>query len=167
MINTVVKSDGSSVPFEPERLNKAAIFGDDGSGNWSHIAMDAYKRLYDGCTTREVNQALIDACVSRKDEAHSRMAGRVLIGQIYKEAYGGFTKIPTLFNFYHYMTSIGYWEDMGYDSFDLVKLETVINHSKDLDYGYAVLKQFRDKYGIKDNINDVLFESPQMMFRIS
>lgn len=164
MINTVVKSDGTEVVFEPERLNKAAIFGDDGNGNWSHISMDAYKRLYDGCTTREVNQALIDACVSRKDEAHSRMAGRVLIGQIYKEAYGGFTKIPTLFNFYHYMTNIGYWEDMGYDSFDLIKLEEAIDHSKDLSYGYAVLKQFRDKYGIKDNINDVLFESPQMMF---
>ncbi|WNT48172.1 ribonucleoside-diphosphate reductase large subunit [Salmonella phage SPLA5a] len=126
--------------------------------------MDAYKRLYDGCTTREVNQALIDACVSRKDEAHSRMAGRVLIGQIYKEAYGGFSKIPALYNFYHEMIEKGYWEDMGYGQMELVELESVINHSKDLDYGYAVLKQFRDKYGIKDNINDVLFESPQMMF---
>ncbi|ADP02533.1 ribonucleotide reductase of class Ia (aerobic), alpha subunit [Salmonella phage GEC_vB_MG] len=164
MINTVVKSDGTKVPFEPERLNKAAIFGDDGNGNWSHISMDAYKRLYDGCTTREVNQALIDACVSRKDEAHSRMAGRVLIGQIYKEAYGGFSKIPALYNFYHEMIEKGYWEDMGYGQMELVELESVINHSKDLDYGYAVLKQFRDKYGIKDNINDVLFESPQMMF---
>ncbi|WAK45531.1 ribonucleotide reductase of class Ia (aerobic) alpha subunit [Cronobacter phage EspYZU12] len=164
MINTVVKSDGTKVPFEPERLNKAAIFGDDGNGNWSHISMDAYKRLYDGCTTREVNQALIDACVSRKDEAHSRMAGRVLIGQIYKEAYGGFSKIPALYNFYHEMIEKGYWEDMGYGQMELVELDSVINHSKDLDYGYAVLKQFRDKYGIKDNINDVLFESPQMMF---
>lgn len=27
MITTVVKSNGTRVPFEPERLNKAAIFG--------------------------------------------------------------------------------------------------------------------------------------------
>lgn len=164
MINTVVKSDGSKVPFEAERLNKAAIFGDDGNGNWSHIAMDAYKRLYDGCTTREVHQAMIDACVSRKDEYHAKTAGRLLIGQIYKEAYGGFTKIPTLDIFYDSMTQRGYWENMGYDQFELKKLDRVIDHGKDLTYGYAVLKQFRDKYGIKDNINDILFESPQMMF---
>lgn len=164
MITKVIKSDGSEVVFDPERLNKAAIFGDDGNGNWSHIALDAYKRLYDGCTTKEVNQAIIDACISRKDEAHARMAGRVLVGQIYKEAFGGFTKIPSLPNFYHRMVDSGYWEDMGYTGLELTALEAVIDHSKDLSYGYAVLKQFRDKYGIKDAVNDILFESPQMMF---
>lgn len=164
MITKVIKSDGSEVVFDPERLNKAAIFGDDGNGNWSHIALDAYRRLYDGCTTKEVNQAIIDACISRKDEAHARMAGRVLVGQIYKEAFGGFTKIPSLPNFYHRMVDSGYWEDMGYTGLELTALEAVIDHSKDLSYGYAVLKQFRDKYGIKDAVNDILFESPQMMF---
>lgn len=164
MITKVIKSDGSEVVFDPERLNKAAIFGDDGNGNWSHIALDAYRRLYDGCTTKEVNQAIIDACISRKDEAHARMAGRVLVGQIYKEAFGGFTKIPSLPNFYHRMVDSGYWEDMKYTGLELTALEAVIDHSKDLSYGYAVLKQFRDKYGIKDAVNDILFESPQMMF---
>ena len=164
MITKVIKSDGSEVVFDPERLNKAAIFGDDGNGNWSHIALDAYKRLYDGCTTKEVNQAIIDACISRKDEAHARMAGRVLVGQIYKEAFGGFTKIPSLPNFYHRMVDSGYWEDMKYTGLELTALEAVIDHSKDLSYGYAVLKQFCDKYGIKDAVNDILFESPQMMF---
>lgn len=164
MITKVIKSDGSEVVFDPERLNKAAIFGDDGNGNWSHIALDAYKKLYDGCTTKEVNQAIIDACISRKDEAHARMAGRVLVGQIYKEAFGGFTKIPSLPNFYHRMVDSGYWEDMKYTGLELTALEAVIDHSKDLSYGYAVLKQFRDKYGIKDAVNDILFESPQMMF---
>ena len=164
MITTVVKSDGTSVPFEPERLNKAAIFGDDGNGNWSAIALDAYKRLYDGCSTREVHQAMINACTDRKDQAHAKMAGRLLIGQIYKEAYGGFTHIPSLSSFYQSMIGRGYWEDMGYDVLDLLQFDVAIEHSKDLGYNYAILKQFRDKYGIKDNINDVLFESPQMMF---
>ncbi|WP_205845948.1 ribonucleoside-diphosphate reductase subunit alpha [Escherichia coli] len=164
MITKVIKSNGCEVAFDPERLNKAAIFGDDGNGNWSHIALDAYKRLYDGCTTKEVNQAIIDSCVSRKDEAHSRMAGRVLIGQIYKEAFGGFTKIPSLPSFYNTMVEKGYWEDMGYSFTELNTLDAVIDHSKDLGYGYAVLKQFRDKYGIKDTLKDTLFESPQMMF---
>lgn len=164
MINTVVKSDGTVTPFEPERLNKAAIFGDNGNGNWSQISLEAYKRLYDGCTTKQISQAIISACVDHKDQAHSDMAGRVLVGVIYKEAFGGFTKIPTLPTFYGKMVDAGLWEEMGYDTFELSVLEESIDHSKDLDYGYAVLKQFRDKYGIKDNINDILYESPQMMF---
>lgn len=45
--------------------------------------------------------------MSRKDEAHSRMAGRVLIGQIYKEAFGGFKKIPSLTEFYQDMVMRG------------------------------------------------------------
>ena len=164
MITTVVKSNGTRVPFEPERLNKAAIFGAANSEIWSHIALDAYKRLYDGCTTREVHQAMINACTDRKDEIHAKFAGRLLIGQIYKEAFGGFTHIPSLSSFYQSMIERGYWEDMGYDGLELLKFDEAIEHSKDLGYGYAILKQFRDKYGIKDNINDVLFESPQMMF---
>lgn len=164
MITTVVKSNGKRVPFEPERLNKAAIFGAQNSEIWSHIALDAYKRLYDGCSTREVHQAMINACTDRKNEIHSRFAGRLLIGQIYKEAFGGFSRIPSLSSFYQSMIERGYWEDMGYDVLELLEFDLAIDHSKDLTYGYAVLKQFRDKYGIKDNINDVLFESPQMMF---
>src|SRR5699024_2550778 len=85
-------------------------------------------------------------------------------GQIYKEAFGGFTKIPSLPSFYNDMVEKGYWEDMGYSFTELNTLGTVIDHSKDLGYGYAVLKQFRDKYGIKDTLKDTLFESPQMMF---
>lgn len=164
MITNVVKSDGTIVPFEPERLNKAAIFGADNNLIWSQVALDAYKRLYDGCTTKEVHQAMINVCVDKKDQVHSDMAGRLLIGQIYKEAFGGFTKIPTINQFYHKMVGLGYWENMGYSEEDLTYLQDYIDHTKDLSYGYAVLKQFRDKYGIKDNIKDVIFESPQMMY---
>lgn len=166
MIKFVKKSDGSVVPFEAERMNKAALFAsEEDVGIWSDIALDASRRLYDGCTTREVHQAMIDACVDRKDQRYSDYAGRLMVGQIYKEAYGGFTKIPHLIDFYEKMVSLGLWEDMGYNAFELMDLEkNVINHSKDLKYGYAVLKQFRDKYGIKDNVDDHLFESPQMMF---
>lgn len=163
MITTVVKSDGTRVPFNPERMNKAAIFGGDNEA-WSHVALDAYKRLYDGCTTKEVQWAMIDACTDRQDEVHARFGGRLLIGQIYKEAYGGFTHIPSLSKFYQDMVQKQYWEEMNYTGLELAELDVTIDHSKDLTYGYAVLKQFRDKYGIKDNIKDVLFESPQMMF---
>lgn len=166
MINTVVKSDGSRVPFEPNRLNKAAMFGgeEDNSNLWTTVALDASRRLYEGCSTREVQQAMIDACIDRKTQKYSDFAGRLLVGSIYKAAFGGFTKIPTLRQFYTKMVEERRWEHMGYSFSDLEALEEVIDHSKDLKYGYAVLKQFRDKYAIRDAVNDILFESPQMMF---
>ena len=100
MITKVIKSNGCEVAFDPERLNKAASFGDDGNGNWSHIALDAYKRLYDGCTTKEVNQAIIDSCVSRKDEAHSRMAVVFLLVRSIKRLLEGLQRsLP-----YHHFT---------------------------------------------------------------
>ncbi len=39
---------------------------------------------------------------------------------------------------------------MDYSQEELEYLQGYIVHSKDISYGYAVLKQFRDKYGIRD-----------------
>ena len=53
--------------------------------------MEAMKRVYEGCTTKEMHQAMIDVCVDKQTQEYSDMAGRLLLGIIYKEAFGGFT----------------------------------------------------------------------------
>jgi ribonucleoside-diphosphate reductase alpha chain len=164
MIKHVVKSNGQVVPFEPERLNRWGEWADRLGVLWSEVVLEATKRCHDGCTTRELHQAMIDVCIDKQSQNYSDMAGRLLLGLIYKEAFGGFTKIPTLQDFYKGMVSKGLWEEMDYSEAELLVLANFIEHSKDLGYGYAVLKQFRDKYGIKDVRTDKLYESPQFMF---
>lgn len=164
MIRNVKKSDGTVQPFDPSRLNRWAEWAANYGVDWAEIAVDAVKRCHDGCTTSDLQWAMIEACIDRQTQAHANMAGRLLIGNVYKEAFGGFRKIPTLTDFYDKMRTLNLWEDMGYSESELDYLGLQINHYKDLNYGYAVVKQFRDKYAIKDALTKRVYESPQFMF---
>lgn len=164
MINSIIKSNGRKVKFEPEKANRWAEFAAEHNVCWSDIALEAYKRCYDGCSTSDFHQAMIDSCVDKKTIEYSNMAGRLLLGQIYKEAFGGFTKIPDLSKFYNKMVKDNLWQKMDYTKLEIDEISLMLNHSKDMSYGYAVLKQFKDKYGIKNILNKKLFESPQFMF---
>lgn len=164
MIYTVKKSDGTTQEFQPARLNHWAEWADNFGVNWSEIALDAVKRCYDGCSTQELQAAMVDACVDKQTAAHAMMAGRLLAGSVYKEAFGGFRKIPDLGTFYSSMVNEGHWSKMGYSAVELDKLNKVIDHDKDLHYGYAVIKQFKDKYAIRNIKTKKVYESPQFMF---
>lgn len=164
MIKNIRKSSGELVPFDASRLNKWASWADKRGIIWSGVTVEALKRVYEGCSTKDMHQALIDVCVDKQTPEYSAMAGRVLLGMIYKEAFGGYTQIPTLINFVEKMVDKGLWEEMDYSESELENLQGYIVHSKDENYGYAVLKQFRDKYGIRDIKSRKLHESPQFMF---
>lgn len=164
MINTVVKSNGEVVAFDPDKINKWAEWAANTNVKWSDIALSAVKKLSDGCPTKDVHKALISACTDKEDPAHLKMAGRLLLGQIYKEAHGGWGDIPTLSEFYYKMVGQGFWETMDYDDNDLDYLEDIIDHSKDFDYGYTELRQIKDKYAVSNKITQQCFESPQFIF---
>ncbi|NLD09256.1 MAG: ribonucleoside-diphosphate reductase subunit alpha [Xanthomonadaceae bacterium] len=164
MINYVVKSSGEREEFIPEKLNKWAEFASHYEVDWSAIALEAYRKCYDGCTTLELHKAMIDACVEREDHRHLKMAGRLLIGTIYKEAFGGFRQIPSLPEFYAHMISLKHWEKMDYNAEELNELDAVIDHNIDINYNYTTLHQMKDRYLISNRVTGRCLESPQFMF---
>lgn len=164
MINKIVKASGETVDFDPSKLNGWATWAAQYGVDWSNIAIQAVKKCFDGCTTKDLQQAMIDACVDRVDEAHMMMAGRLLIGNIYKEAFGGHDKIPTLKDFYHSMIGKGFWQEMDYTDEELDIIDRFIDHDKDLNTPYPELNQIRTKYTCIDRVNDVCHESPQFMY---
>ena len=164
MINYVVKSNGEREKFEAEKLNKWAEFASHYEVDWSAIALEAYRKCYDGCTTLELHKAMIDACVEREDHQHLKMAGRLLIGTIYKEAFGGYRQIPTLAEFYDHMVKLNHWEVMDYTREELAALENIIDHEIDINYNYTTLHQMKDRYLINNRVTGHCLESPQFMF---
>lgn len=164
MINKVVKFDGSVEDFDANKLNKWAEFASGVDVDWSVISLNAYKKCFDGCTTLDLHNAMIQACVEMEDEKHLRMAGRLLIGVIYKEAFGGFSKIPKLMEMYFNMRDLEYWAHMDYTLEEMAVLEKYIDHSRDLTYNYTTLRQIKDKYLIQDRVKKRVLESPQFMF---
>ncbi|HBC8515218.1 TPA: ribonucleoside-diphosphate reductase subunit alpha [Escherichia coli] len=163
MIRFVTKSNGKTEEFNPEKLRKWSEFAA-GKLNWSEIELEAVKRCYDGVSTRDLHKAMIAACIDKKTQAYSDMAGRLLLGMIYKQAHGGYHSIPSLNTFYHDMVERGHWAKMDYTDEEIKEIGKIVKHNKNLTYGYSVLRQMVDKYLIRDAVNDVVHESPQFLF---
>lgn len=163
-IRTVVKTDGTIVPFDPDRLNKWAQFADNYGLQWSEIVLNAYKKCTDGCSTKDLHTAMISACVEMETHDHLKMAGRLALGNIYKDAHGGFKSIPTLKEFYNSMVEKGYWIAMDYSDAELDILNNIIDHNKNLEYNFTTLSQMENRYLIKDLHSKICYESPQFMF---
>ncbi len=164
MIKTVIKSNGESVPFNPECLNRKGAWADENGSEWSSIVLDAISKLQNNCHTVDIDKALIAACTDYFTEDTFKMAGRILAGTIYKEAYGSFTSIPTLSEHIDNMVGKGYWINMDYSDFELEQLQMVMRHEQDLELNYSEIKQLNDKYLVRDRVRKITMESPQMMY---
>ena len=160
MIRTVIKRDGSVEEFDATKLNMWAEWASETCGvSWSDVIIEASRSLNDQVTTKEIQKTLIEVCVNRKDTGHSRMAARLFVGQIYKEAYEDFS-IPSLSDAYNLLVEEGYWEDMGYTECELDEIDRFIDHAKDFTYEYCTIRQFYDKYAV--SAYGRCLESPQI-----
>jgi len=156
----VTKRDGTIEDFDADKLNKWAAWASETCGvSWSDVILEASRQLHDSVNTTDIHKTLIEVCVNRQDTGHSRMAARLFVGQIYKEAFEDFS-IPSLSEFYNQMVELGYWDDLAYTEEELQILDSVIDHTKDLTYEYCTIRQFYDKYAV--SAYGRCMESPQM-----
>ena len=156
----VLKRDGNTECFDAEKLNKWAEWASENCGvSWSDVILEASRQLHDNVSTTDIHKALIEVCVNRKDTGHSRMAARLFVGQIYKEAFQDYS-IPSLKDFYYEMVEYGYWDDLEYTEEELEQVDSAIEHTLDLTYEYCTIRQFYDKYAI--SAYGRCLESPQM-----
>lgn len=160
----ITKRDGTIVPFDANKLTKWAEWASVVGADWFSIASEAYKKCPDKCTTEELQNAMILACCEKQDTAHMKMAGRLLMGNVYKEAFGGHENIPKLSRMYCTMIDKGLWEEMYYSIDDLIYLNSIIDHSKDLNSVHSVIHQITTKYAIKDIETGKVLESPAFVW---
>lgn len=166
LIRYVTKSNGKREEFNPEKLRKWSEFADNSNRkvSWSEIELEAVKRGYDGMPTRELHNAMIAACIDKRNQAYSDFGARLLLGRIYKQAHGGFSKIPSLAEYYKHAVANKFWCNMDYTEEEILELGKTVKHDKNLGYGYSVLRQMEDKYLVKDAVKGIVHESPQFMF---
>lgn len=164
MIKTLTKRDGTVVPFDAEKLTRWAQWAGVVGADWFGVVGDAYARCPDECTTKDLHNAMIQACADREDTAHLLMAGRLLMGDVYKDAFFGHQYIPSVQQMYAKMVGWGLWEDMGYSSDELAQAESFINHDRDLSSIHSVIHQILTKYAIRDIDKNISLESPAFVW---
>lgn len=163
-VATIRKRNGSIEPFNADKLNKWAEWAADIDVDWSSVVLEACRKCYDGCTTEDLHNAMIAACVDMETTQHLKMAGRLYIGALIKDTFGSLDNIPTLPQMYSNMVSNGLWAKMDYSKEELNYLQTVIDHSKDFETNLTEIKQIVDKYAIVDRVDKKVKETPQFVY---
>ena len=161
-IKKVIKRNGSTEPFEAKKINDMAEWAvhADNTVQWSEIVMIAIGKLSgDLLKVSDIQRALIEACLDKETEAHNKVAGRLLLGEIRKTSKADLDFVT----FYKFMVANKYWKNMDWSDYSLSLFAGTIDHDRDLQYGYPSFRQFRDKYSIKDPAGNLL-ELPQYMY---
>lgn len=164
MIKRIIKRSGKIEAFDAEKLAVWASWAAEAGADWSLVLREAYKKLEEDCTSEDLQEALIAACLDKESTAYNKMAGRLYMGNIYKRCFGSIDNIPTLSEMYNDMVELGFWEDVSYSEDELVKLNDLLDHERDLNLMHSQAKQIVGKYSVQDKVNGQIFETPQFTF---
>ena len=118
-LNIIKKRNGVIEAFNPDKLNKWAEWASEVGVDWSSVVLEACRKCHNGCTTTDLHNAMIAACVDQETTQHLKMAGRLYIGALIKDTFGGLDNIPSLQQMYSKMKSLGLWAEMSYSDDEL------------------------------------------------
>jgi ribonucleoside-diphosphate reductase alpha chain len=173
---SVTKIDGSREPYNADKINRAievATRGlDDQIQKVVQIASELSLTLFDGITTRQLDEAAINAALQnvKDDPDYDIVAARLLLKTIYKQVLGDYETYDDLLKlhqseFPNYIKSAvkdGLLDKRMGDSniFDHKKLATVLDPSRDGLSKYLGVITNRNRYALRKNSGDPI-EVPQ------
>jgi ribonucleoside-diphosphate reductase alpha chain len=164
MLTTLKKRNGTLTEFDARKLKRWAEWAAGVGIDWQALVEAAIKKCHDGCTTDDLHNALIAACIDMETTAHLKMANRLYIGALYKKTFGDWRCLPPVKVMYHHMTKLGYWAEMDYTEEELDIAQSFIRHDLDLQATLTETKQIVDKYAIRDRVTGRVYETPQFMY---
>lgn len=164
---TVVKSNGRSEAFDAEKANRVVVWACEGLDVCpSEILMKSQIQLFDGVTTKAIHDTLIKSAsdlISVESPDYQYAAARLLLFKLRKEAYGTFEPKHLFIQVAEKVIEGRYDSHLldDYSSDEFEYLNSIINHDRDFDYTYAAMRQWEDKYLVKNRVTGEIYESPQ------
>ena len=173
---SIVKRDGSKENLNLDKIHKMVEAACDGINgvSASQVEMSANLSFYDGVTTQEIQDTLIKSAsdlISLDTPNYQYVAARLLLFAIRKDVFNTKWKdskiYPPLKEIVERNIEIGVYDKelIGYyDDDEWSKLNSYLNHNRDLLFAYAGLRQVVDKSLVQDRSTGKLYESPQFMY---
>lgn len=171
MIN-VIKRDGSSVPFDIERLHTVVDRACDGLPGVSMSEVIAASKIQftDNMRTDRIQDILIQAAaslISVDKPNYQYVAARLKSYDLRKSAYGQY-KPPHLLDIFAKNIKQGVYDREFLDLYtteEFDELQSVINHKRDKNFTWAAMGQLAEKYLLRDRSKkNAFFETPQVMY---
>ena len=167
----VTKRNGEKEPIDLEKIHRVIAWAaeklDDVSV--SQVELKSHIQFYDGIKTADIHETIIKAAadlISEETPDYQYLAARLAVFHLRKKAYGQFEP-PTLYAHVKNMVGTGKYDEhllVDYDESDFEHMSLFLNHSRDLDFSYAAVKQLEGKYLVQNRVNGEIYESAQFLY---
>ena len=167
----VSKRDGSKEMIDLDKIHKVITWAAEGLDNVSvsQVALKSHIQFFDGIRTSEIHETIIKAAadlISKDTPDYQYLAARLAVFHLRKKAYGQFEP-PHLRDHVLKLVELGKYdrhlmEDYTDAEFD--ELNSFIDHSRDLNFSYAAVKQLEGKYLVQNRVSGEIYESAQFLY---
>ena len=136
----------------------------------SQVEIQSGIQFYDGITTAEIQEILIKSASDLIDLEHPNyqfVAARLLLFALRKSLYGRMKEVPLLINHVRQCVDRGIYDSEILDLYseeEFEKLQSFIDHERDMLFTYEGLRQVVDKYLVQDRSTGQVYETPQFMY---
>jgi len=171
----VLKRDGHSEQLNLDKVHKMTEEACEGLAgvSASQVEINSGIQFYDGIRTREIQEILVRSASDLIDldaPNYQYVAARLLLYGLYKQVFGDWKDgFPSVVDHLKSGSDKGiYDKDLInlYSQEEWTKINSWIDHSRDLTFTYAGLRQVVDKYLVQDRSTGEVYESPQFMYML-
>lgn len=167
----VTKRNGEKEPIDLEKIHRVIDWAAAGleQVSVSQVELKSHIQFYDGIKTEDIHETIIKAAadlISEETPDYQYLAARLAVFHLRKKAYGQFEP-PKLYEHVVNMVESGKYDQhllVDYDESDFEHMSLFLDHSRDLTFSYAAVKQLEGKYLVQNRVNGDIYESAQFLY---
>ncbi|PKF76534.1 ribonucleoside-diphosphate reductase subunit alpha [Vibrio sp. vnigr-6D03] len=168
---TVTKRDGRKENIDLEKIHRVIAWAAEGLDNVSvsQVELKSHIQFYDGITTSDIHETIIKSAadlISEESPDYQYLAARLAVFHLRKKAYGQFEP-PTLYKHVSELVDTGKYDKHlieDYTQSEFEELNSFIDHSRDMNFSYAAVKQLEGKYFVQNRVTKEIYESAQFLY---
>ncbi|KFF72423.1 ribonucleotide-diphosphate reductase subunit alpha [Pectobacterium brasiliense] len=167
----VTKRDGSKEKINLDKIHRVITWAAEGLHNVSvsQVELRSHIQFYDSIKTSDIHETIIKAAadlISRESPDYQYLAARLAIYHLRKKAYGQFEP-PALLTHVTKMVELGKYDKHlleDYSPEEFAQMDAFIDHSRDMNFSYAAVKQLEGKYLVQNRVTGDIYESAQFLY---
>lgn len=167
----VTKRDGRREPLDLDKIHRVITWAAEGLSNVSvsQVELKSHIQFYDGIKSEDIHETIIKAAadlISKDSPDYQYLAARLAVFHLRKKAYGQFEP-PHLYDHVVKMVETRRYDQhilADYSREELEQMNSFIDHSRDLNFSYAAVKQLEGKYLVQNRVTGAIYESAQFLY---
>ncbi|CUB02485.1 class 1a ribonucleoside-diphosphate reductase subunit alpha [Marinomonas fungiae] len=168
---TVTKRNGKTENINLDKIHKVITWAAEGLDNVSvsQVELKAQIQFFEGIRTTDIHETLIKSAadlISEDTPDYQYLAARLAIFHLRKKAFGEFEP-PHLHLHVRNLVEQGRYDKEILENYSAEELDTIngfIDHSRDMNFSYAAVKQLEGKYLVQNRVTGQIYESPQFIY---